>query len=93
MLEAPSPVNIIQCLGCASAGIWSAALNGDLGRVKYLIQKAADPSQPDSAGYTALVSWEEPPLWVPALWTGMMFAVSLLPLFLLSQQDFCLSIL
>ncbi|XP_057599072.1 ankyrin repeat domain-containing protein 39 isoform X2 [Hippopotamus amphibius kiboko] len=38
-------------------GIWSAALNGDLGRVKYLIQKAVDPSQPDSAGYTALVSW------------------------------------
>uniref|UniRef100_A0A4W2CX09 Ankyrin repeat domain-containing protein 23 n=1 Tax=Bos indicus x Bos taurus TaxID=30522 RepID=A0A4W2CX09_BOBOX len=35
-------------------GIWSAALNGDLGRVKYLIQKAVDPSQPDSAGYTAL---------------------------------------
>ncbi|XP_043774633.1 ankyrin repeat domain-containing protein 39 [Cervus elaphus] len=35
-------------------GIWSAALNGDLGRVKCLIQKAADPSQPDSAGYTAL---------------------------------------
>uniref|UniRef100_A0A8C0ALK1 Ankyrin repeat domain 23 n=1 Tax=Bos mutus grunniens TaxID=30521 RepID=A0A8C0ALK1_BOSMU len=39
-------------------GIWSAALNGDLGRVKYLIQKAVDPSQPDSAGYTALVSGE-----------------------------------
>ncbi|XP_065382684.1 ankyrin repeat domain-containing protein 39 isoform X1 [Macaca fascicularis] len=35
-------------------GIWSAALNGDLGRVKHLIQKAEDPSQPDSAGYTAL---------------------------------------
>ncbi|KAM6177836.1 ankyrin repeat domain-containing protein 39 [Rhynchocyon petersi] len=35
-------------------GIWSAALNGDLGRVKYLIQKATDPSQPDTAGYTAL---------------------------------------
>lgn len=34
--------------------IWSAALNGDLGRVKYFIQKATDPSQPDSAGYTAL---------------------------------------
>lgn len=50
-------MNIIQCLGSASAGIWSAALNGDLGRVKYLIQKAVDPSQPDSAGYTALVSW------------------------------------
>ncbi|XP_016825665.1 ankyrin repeat domain-containing protein 39 isoform X4 [Cricetulus griseus] len=35
-------------------GIWSAALNGDLGRVKHFIQKATDPSQPDSAGYTAL---------------------------------------
>ncbi|XP_033094796.1 ankyrin repeat domain-containing protein 39 [Trachypithecus francoisi] len=35
-------------------GIWSAALNGDLDRVKHLIQKAEDPSQPDSAGYTAL---------------------------------------
>ncbi|XP_008836214.1 ankyrin repeat domain-containing protein 39 isoform X2 [Nannospalax galili] len=35
-------------------GIWSAALNGDLGRVKYFIQKPTDPSQPDSAGYTAL---------------------------------------
>lgn len=45
-------------LDCLSIGIWSAALNGDLGRVRYLIQKAADPSQPDSAGYTALVSWE-----------------------------------
>ncbi|KAK2093218.1 Ankyrin repeat domain-containing protein 39 [Saguinus oedipus] len=31
-----------------------SALNGDLGRVKHLIQKAEDPSQPDSAGYTAL---------------------------------------
>ncbi|OBS72392.1 hypothetical protein A6R68_13039 [Neotoma lepida] len=37
-------------------GIWSAALNGDLGRVKYFIQKATDPSQPDSAGYTALAA-------------------------------------
>ncbi|XP_006876678.1 PREDICTED: ankyrin repeat domain-containing protein 39 [Chrysochloris asiatica] len=35
-------------------GIWSAALNGDLGRVKHFIQKATDPSQPDAAGYTAL---------------------------------------
>ncbi|XP_049640807.1 ankyrin repeat domain-containing protein 39 [Suncus etruscus] len=35
-------------------GIWSAALNGDLGRVKDLIQKTSDPSQPDSAGYTPL---------------------------------------
>ncbi|XP_045147666.1 ankyrin repeat domain-containing protein 39-like [Echinops telfairi] len=35
-------------------GIWSAALNGDLGLVKHLIQKAADPSQSDAVGYTAL---------------------------------------
>ncbi|XP_049712625.1 ankyrin repeat domain-containing protein 39 [Loxodonta africana] len=35
-------------------GIWSAALNGDLGQVKSFIQKAVDPSQPDAAGYTAL---------------------------------------
>ncbi|XP_021113689.1 ankyrin repeat domain-containing protein 39 isoform X4 [Heterocephalus glaber] len=35
-------------------GIWSAALDGDLARVKSFIQKAMDPSQPDSAGYTAL---------------------------------------
>uniref|UniRef100_A0A2R9APY0 Uncharacterized protein n=1 Tax=Pan paniscus TaxID=9597 RepID=A0A2R9APY0_PANPA len=48
------PFSIIQSFGCLSAGIWSAALNGDLGRVKHLIQKAEDPSQPDSAGYTAL---------------------------------------
>ncbi|XP_011825069.1 PREDICTED: ankyrin repeat domain-containing protein 39 [Mandrillus leucophaeus] len=41
-------------LRTVSGRIWSAALNGDLGRVKHLIQKAEDPSQPDSAGYTAL---------------------------------------
>lgn len=35
-------------------GIWSAALDGDLGRVKSFVQKPTDPSQPDSAGYTAL---------------------------------------
>ncbi|KAF3826832.1 hypothetical protein GH733_009357 [Mirounga leonina] len=45
--------DVIPTFG-AQRGIWSAALNGDLGRVKYFIQKAADPSQPDSAGYTAL---------------------------------------
>ncbi|KAI5255517.1 Ankyrin Repeat Domain-Containing Protein 39 [Manis pentadactyla] len=36
-------------------GVWSASLNGDLGQVKYLIQRTADPSQPNSAGYTALL--------------------------------------
>ncbi|XP_041512592.1 ankyrin repeat domain-containing protein 39 isoform X1 [Microtus oregoni] len=40
--------------GRIDSRIWLAALNGDLGRVKYFIQKATDPSQPDSAGYTAL---------------------------------------
>ncbi|XP_038609316.1 ankyrin repeat domain-containing protein 39 isoform X1 [Tachyglossus aculeatus] len=35
-------------------GIWSAALDGDLRRVKHFIQKATDPSLPDKAGYTAL---------------------------------------
>ncbi|ELK23209.1 Ankyrin repeat domain-containing protein 39 [Myotis davidii] len=46
--------SVLWYFGCLSLGIWSAALNGDLGRVKYLIQKAVDPSQPDLAGYTAL---------------------------------------
>ncbi|XP_038240706.1 ankyrin repeat domain-containing protein 39 [Dermochelys coriacea] len=36
-------------------GVWSAALDGDLGRVrKLLVGKRVDPSQPDLAGYTAL---------------------------------------
>ncbi|XP_039875678.1 ankyrin repeat domain-containing protein 39 isoform X2 [Simochromis diagramma] len=35
-------------------GIWSAAMNGDLERVKYLVQKGTDPNLRDSAGYTAL---------------------------------------
>ncbi|XP_075767091.1 ankyrin repeat domain-containing protein 39 [Pelodiscus sinensis] len=35
-------------------GIWSAALDGDLGRVRKLVGKQVDPSQPDRAGYTAL---------------------------------------
>uniref|UniRef100_A0A8C8RH78 Ankyrin repeat domain 39 n=1 Tax=Pelusios castaneus TaxID=367368 RepID=A0A8C8RH78_9SAUR len=35
-------------------GIWSAALDGDLGRVRKLVEKRVDPSQPDQAGYTAL---------------------------------------
>ncbi|KAK5871261.1 hypothetical protein PBY51_004152 [Eleginops maclovinus] len=35
-------------------GIWSAAMDGDLERVKSLIQKGTDPNLRDSAGYTAL---------------------------------------
>ncbi|KAK7933899.1 hypothetical protein WMY93_004795 [Mugilogobius chulae] len=35
-------------------GIWSAAMEGDLERVKGLIQKGTHPNVTDSAGYTAL---------------------------------------
>ncbi|KAM9858457.1 ankyrin repeat domain-containing protein 39 [Aulostomus maculatus] len=35
-------------------GIWSAAMDGDLERVKYLIQKGTHPNLRDSSGYTAL---------------------------------------
>ncbi|XP_075960638.1 ankyrin repeat domain-containing protein 39 isoform X1 [Anarhichas minor] len=35
-------------------GIWSAAMDGDLDRVKLLVQKGTDPNLRDSAGYTAL---------------------------------------
>uniref|UniRef100_A0A3B5MH15 Ankyrin repeat domain 39 n=2 Tax=Xiphophorus couchianus TaxID=32473 RepID=A0A3B5MH15_9TELE len=35
-------------------GIWSAALDGDLQRVRLLVQKGTDPNMKDSAGYTAL---------------------------------------
>lgn len=35
-------------------GIWGAALNGDLERVKMQIQKRGKPSEPDPLGYTAL---------------------------------------
>ncbi|CAM5177775.1 unnamed protein product [Eretmochelys imbricata] len=38
-------------------GVWSAALDGDLGRVRrLLVEKRVDPSQPDLAGYTALLA-------------------------------------
>ncbi|MEE6478869.1 hypothetical protein FKM82_012033 [Ascaphus truei] len=37
------------------AGIWSAALDGDLSRVSSFIQKGTDPNLPDGFGYTALV--------------------------------------
>ncbi|XP_026178035.1 ankyrin repeat domain-containing protein 39 [Mastacembelus armatus] len=35
-------------------GIWSAAMDGDLQRVKSLVQKGTDPNLRDSSGYTAL---------------------------------------
>lgn len=36
-------------------GIWSAAMDGDLERVKSLLKKGTDPNLRDSANYTALV--------------------------------------
>uniref|UniRef100_A0A1A8GHM9 Ankyrin repeat domain 39 n=1 Tax=Nothobranchius korthausae TaxID=1143690 RepID=A0A1A8GHM9_9TELE len=36
-------------------GIWSAAMDGDLDRLRSLVQKGIDPNLRDSAGYTALV--------------------------------------
>ncbi|KAM9394450.1 ankyrin repeat domain-containing protein 39 [Pholidichthys leucotaenia] len=35
-------------------GIWSAAMYGDVERVKFLVQKGTDPNLRDSTGYTAL---------------------------------------
>ncbi|CAG02531.1 unnamed protein product [Tetraodon nigroviridis] len=35
-------------------GIWSAALHGDLQRVRSLVQKGTQPNLKDTAGYTAL---------------------------------------
>lgn len=35
-------------------GIWSAALGGDLERVRSFLKKGADPNMKDQAGYTAL---------------------------------------
>ncbi|XP_048098945.1 ankyrin repeat domain-containing protein 39 [Alosa alosa] len=35
-------------------GIWSAALDGDLGRVESFIKKGTDPNTKDNAGYTSL---------------------------------------
>ncbi|OCT86623.1 hypothetical protein XELAEV_18020305mg [Xenopus laevis] len=35
--------------------IWSAALDGDLNKVRYFIHKGRDPSLPDNFSYTALL--------------------------------------
>lgn len=37
-------------------GIWSAALDGDLERVRLFLKKGTDLNMKDQAGYTALVS-------------------------------------
>ncbi|XP_035227609.1 uncharacterized protein LOC118199856 [Stegodyphus dumicola] len=36
-------------------GIWSAALDGDVERLKHFLYEGVDPSLCDSSGYTALV--------------------------------------
>lgn len=52
----PPPWGVCACvLVCTSAGIWSAALHGDLQKVQSLVQKGTHPNQRDTAGYTALV--------------------------------------
>ncbi|XP_047448359.1 ankyrin repeat domain-containing protein 39 isoform X2 [Mugil cephalus] len=43
-------------------GIWSAAMDGDLERVKSLVQKGTDPNLRDAAGYTALTPGSATPL-------------------------------
>lgn len=45
---------LINCL-LIYAGIWSAAMDGDMDRVKSLIKKGVDPNLRDSSRYTALV--------------------------------------
>ena len=37
-------------------GIWQAALDGDVNRVRKLLDKGTDPNSRDGSGYTALVS-------------------------------------
>jgi len=37
-------------------GIWQAALDGNVKRVRLLLDKGGDPDARDSSGYTALVS-------------------------------------
>ena len=37
-------------------GIWQAALDGDVNRVKSLLDKGGDPDVRDGSGYTALVN-------------------------------------
>ncbi|KAH0623079.1 hypothetical protein JD844_031008, partial [Phrynosoma platyrhinos] len=44
-------------------GIWCAALNGDLEKVKRHVLNHGNPSEPDAFGYTALVCASKSPAW------------------------------
>ena len=37
-------------------GIWQAALDGDVNRIRKLLDKGTDPNSRDGSGYTALVN-------------------------------------
>lgn len=37
-------------------GIWCAAMDGELSKVKEFLSSSVDPNQTDSSGYTPLVS-------------------------------------
>ena len=37
-------------------GIWQAALDGEVNRVRKLLDKGTDPNSRDGSGYTALVN-------------------------------------
>ena len=42
-------------------GLWSAAMNGEVGRVEKLLSTGSSPKAVDSAGYTPLVRAGSPP--------------------------------
>lgn len=42
-------------VNCLFVGIWSAAMDGDVERVRAFIKKGIDPNMRDQANYTALV--------------------------------------
>lgn len=42
-------------MNCLFVGIWSAAMDGDVERVRAFIKKGIDPNMRDQANYSALV--------------------------------------
>ncbi len=48
-------VCISEDVNCLFVGIWSAAMDGDVERVRTFIKKGIDPNIRDQANYTALV--------------------------------------
>lgn len=46
----------VMFLQLMQRGIWCAAMDGELSKVKKLLSSGADPNQTDSSGYTPLVS-------------------------------------